>query len=237
MRHVREIVAAAAFGIALAPAYGADGIKAVGIAARTAPADIVTVGFQLAAVASQSGRQQNGSEIRVLTKAFEAKGIKVIEATETQDLPFNTLGSYGALSSGLKLAKHLSLQLTGFKQIGDIAAVLSENGISQNVSCTFDSSKFEAIRADLQREAIAKAIAQAQDWAGDAGVKTGGVIDLSVAPVNGLVNNPILIVQVVSQVPVFWNTDQNLIPPAKDGEPFLIKYTVAATVVLAVKPE
>lgn len=237
MWHVREIVAAAAFGIALAPAYGADGIRAVGIAARTAPADIVTVGFQSAAEAPQSGRQQNGSEIRVLTKAFEAKGIEVIEASETQDLPSNMLSTYGSLSSGLKLAKHLSLQLTGFKQIGDIAAVLSENGVSQNVSCTFNSSKFEAIRADLQREAIAKAIAQAQDWARDAGVKTGGVIDLSVAPVNGLVNNPILIVQVVSQVPVFWNTDQNLIPPAKDGEPSLIKYTVAATVVLAVKQE
>jgi uncharacterized protein YggE len=134
------------------------------------------------------------------------------------------------------------LKLTGFKRTEDITDVLDENGIRKDVNYTFDSSKFEAIRADLRHEAIAKAIAQAQDWARDADVKTGKVIDLSVSPVSSPINTPLSILQNyirqnMNQTSLPWNVDQNLIPPAKDGEPSLIRYTVAATVVLAVKPE
>jgi Protein of unknown function (DUF541) len=247
VQHFGKIVTALTFGLALTPALAADGIKASGIATRTAPADIVSVGFQIAEPSPEPGQEKNASELSVLVKAFEVKGIKVLEASESR-LPFinnaNTamVNSIGSESSRTKFTKHVLLKLTGFKRSEDVADVLDENGIRKDITYTFDSSKFDAIRADLQREAIAIAIAQAHGWAQDADVKTGKVIDLTVLPMIGhnYINHLVLrysILQNMNQNSLPWNVDQNLIPPAKDGEPSLMRYTVIATVVLAAKPE
>jgi hypothetical protein len=229
MRHLRKIIWALTFGLAVTPAFAADGIRASGFATRMAPADIVTVGFQVAEPAPEPGQEKDANALIVLEKAFEVKGIKVLEASESR-LPFfnnANVNTIGPASPPAKLTKQMTLKLSGFNRSEDITQVLDASGIRRNITYTFDSSKFDAIRGDLQREAITKAIAQAQDWARAADVKTGRVIDLSVLPVGS----------VPHMNPLRWNADQSLIPPAKDGEPSLIRYTVVATVVLAAKPE
>jgi uncharacterized protein YggE len=198
MWHFGKIVTALTFGLAVTPAFAADGIKASGVATRTAPADTVTVGFQIAEPAPEPSQEKDANKLSVLVKAFEVKGIKVLEASESRLPFFNNanvnINTVGSASSRKGLSKHLSLRLTGFKRTEEIADVLDENSIRQRVIYNFDSSKFDAIRGDWHREAIAKAIAQAQDWARDADAMTGKVIDLSVSPVSSfmsLANQPV----------------------------------------------
>jgi uncharacterized protein YggE len=236
MRHLGKIIAALTFGFVHTPAFAADGIRASAVASRTAPADIVSVGFQIAEPAAEPGQEKEANILSALVKAFEARGINVLEASETQ-LPFfnnANVNTIGPASQRAKHTKQLLLKLSGFRRTEEIAEVLEGNGIRQNIGYTFDSTKYEAIRADLQREAIAKAVAQAQDWARDADVKTGKVIDLVVVPVSSI---SLLALMPNNQAPLRWNVDQSLIHAAKDGEPSLIRYTVAATVVLATRPE
>src|SRR5215813_7138495 len=84
MRYFGQIITALTFGLALTPAFAADGIRATGIATRTAPADIVTVGFQIAEPASEPDQEHEANALSVLIKAFEVKVIKVLEASETR---------------------------------------------------------------------------------------------------------------------------------------------------------
>jgi uncharacterized protein YggE len=235
VKHLGKIITSLTLAFAFTPALAADGIKGSAIASRTVPADVVSVAFQIAEPAPKPGQEKNTNELSVLVRGFEVKGIKVLEASEWR-LNNAAVDPLAPASSRTKLTKRLSLTLAGFKRIEDIADILDENGMSQNVTYTFDSTKFDAIRGDLQREAITKAVAQAQGWARDAGVKTGSVIDLSVSPVGGYLNTPPAL-PYINQIPLRWNVDQNLIPPAKEGEPSLMRYTVVASVVLAAKPD
>jgi hypothetical protein len=79
MRDLGKIIAALTFGFVYTPAFAADGIKATGVASRTAPADIVNLGFQIAEPSPEPGQEKNASELNVLVKAFDIKGIKVLE--------------------------------------------------------------------------------------------------------------------------------------------------------------
>jgi uncharacterized protein YggE len=210
----------------------ADGIKASATAIRHVPADLLLVSFNIAEriVPGEIG----GDRRDALAKALEEKGLRVLERTARYLPTVATYGggqlsaSSGALRDPIEVRRHVTFRLAGFKRIDDVIDALGRHGIRQ-VNLGPYHSGAEAVRQELRKEAIASAIAQARRLAALAGVKTGGVIDLATQPPQtGIVATGIAPGLV---------TDQNLIDPKQPGDLPLLRITVTASVVLAIKPE
>jgi uncharacterized protein YggE len=147
------------------------------------------------------------------------------------------LANHGAAALGILIDESaiLAVGITAFKRIAGVLQVLEQNGIRQNVTAHFESSKSEEIKEEVQKEAIEKAIRQAQIWARNAGVKPGAVADLTLTQTTPPPVEPRI--QILGQIVEQWSADQNLINSNKEGELPQLKYSVTASVVLAIKPE
>jgi uncharacterized protein YggE len=238
MRHaLRLALALTAVLLISAPASrAADGIKASATASRDVPADLLAVTFTVSdrIVPGEIG----GDRRETLAKALEEKGLRVLERT-ARYLPMMTAygagqlsATSGALRDTIEVRRQVTFRLGGFKRIDDVIDAFARQGIRQ-VNLAPYHSRAEAVRQELRREAIETAIAQARRLAAQAGVRTGGVIDLATQPqqtVSGVFMHHTAVVPGLA-------TDQNLIDPRQPGSLPLLRITVTASVVLAIKGE
>jgi uncharacterized protein YggE len=212
----------------------ADGIKASASASREVPADILSVSFTMTErfVPGEGSGDPRG----IFAKSLEEKGIQVLTRSARH---FANPSAYGAPNmikrqgdarEPFDVRRQATFRITGFKHIEDVLEVLGRHGLHHAVTLSADHSKAEAVRAELRKEAIERAIAEARHLAAHAGVKTSGVLDLNTQPsltVPGLA---------VPYAPGF-GVDQNLIDAGQPGELPRVKLTVTANVVLGIKAD
>jgi uncharacterized protein YggE len=240
MRHrLRWTLALAGALLISAPAsQAADGIRASAMAVRDVPADILMVTFNMTEriVPSEGARDQRD----ILAKALEEKGLRVLERT-SRHLPMmapygasqvNAISSTGALREPIEVRRTVAFRVTGYKRIDDVLDAFGRHGVRQ-VSLVPYHSSVETVRQELRKEAIERAIAQARRLAAQAGVKTGGVIDLATQPPQtgpaGFIPDSVVAPGIA--------TAQNLIDPRQPGELPRLRITVTANVVLAIKQD
>jgi uncharacterized protein YggE len=230
---------ASALLILAAPVRAADGIKASATAVREVPVDILTLTINMTEriAPGESAADQRD----ILSKALEAKGLRVLERT-VRYLPtpggtygasqFNLFSNSGAARDPIEVRNVATFRITGFKRVQDVLEILGRHGV-RPPAVTAHHSKAEEVRQELRKEAIERAIAQARRLAAQAGVKTGGVLDLSTQPPQTLppgFGGGIYAAFVPGQ-------DLSLIDPRQPGELPRLRITVSASVVLAIRPE
>jgi uncharacterized protein YggE len=238
-----------AFGLAIAlillstAAGVADGVKATATASRAVPADIMAVAVQVAERAAPGALTESPQAI--LAKALETKGWKLLErGTRNMSIAgafgtrsYNVISNVGDVSDAVEVQKQLVLCITGYKRLDDVLELLARHGVREKLSIGVDHSNAAAVREELEKEAIGKAIEQAKIWANHAGVKIGRVLDLSVQSVPSTAN----ILTTTATGSVFWTpagaADPTLYDPEQSGELPRLKLSVTATVVLAITPE
>jgi uncharacterized protein YggE len=224
-----------------------DGIRGSGVAVRALPADIVSVSIHIAEPIGAQVHDDRPDESAVL-KALEAAGLKVLETSKL----FQSLGgperasyfspSKSAAKGGTGFHSQLTLRVSGFKHFTDVLHVLERSGVRQFSPVLLSSSQADGIRDELEQEAIEKAIKRAQSRAQIAGVKVGGAVDLTVGPTRapgteGAVQPSYSSTPSTVAANDEFGAGQTLFGPEREGELPLIKYAVAASVVLAAKLE
>jgi hypothetical protein len=225
--------------ISTSAAQAADGIKASATAARDVPADILVVTFQVKERIVPG--EEAGGQRAILAKALEERGLQILERS-ARLLPaagaysqFSGISGTGGMRDAVEVRKLAIFRITGFKRIDDVLDILGRHGVRQQVSLGADHSRAEAVRQELRKEAIEGAIAQARRLAAQAGVKAGGVIDLTTQPPQTVLT-PGIAISPSPFVPAP-SIDQNLIDPPQPGELPRLRFTVTASVVLAIRSD
>jgi len=241
--HRSVLALASVLILSVSSAEAVDGIKASATASREVPADILVVTFQISerAVPGEGAADQR----TILTKALEEKGLKILEASTRYGALVGTYGggqsnvisSTGSVRDAVEVRKTVAFRVTGFKRIDDVLDIVGRHGVRQNLSLIVDHSKAEAIRQELQKEAIARAIAQARSLAATAGVKTGGVVDLATHPGYSYLSGTAGTYAQIAGLLGLTGTDQTLIDPVQPGELPRLKFSVTANVVLGIKSD
>jgi hypothetical protein len=245
MRHACRLVLAFASALLFSPSavQAADGIKASATATRDVPADIVVVSFHITErVALSDGISDSRL---ILARALEEKGLTILEksaryqgirAANAAD-PSSVILSAGSGRDPIVLRKHVAFRITGFRRIDDVLDVVGRHGLRTSVTLVADHSRADAVREELRKEAVERAIAQARTLASNAGVKTGGVVDLATQPGSAaLIGTPVGHGQVVF-LPDSTVSDQTLIDPPQPGELPRLRLSVTANIVLSIKSD
>src|SRR5262249_26972494 len=111
----------------------------------------------------------------------------------------------------------------------EVLDILGRQGVRQLLTLAADHSRADAVREELRKEAVENAIANARRVAAEAGVKTGGVVDILVPPTYvGGATMPQSYAMPIGQA---------LIEPPRPGELPRLRLVVTANVVLAVKSD
>jgi uncharacterized protein YggE len=244
MRHASGLALGLAIALLLlATAAGAAGVKATATASRDAPADVMAIAVQVAERAAPGALTESPQAI--LTKALETKGLKLLErGTRNMSIAgafgtrsYNVISSAGDVSDAIEVQKQLVMRITGYKRLNDVLELLARHGVREKLTIGVDHSNAAAVRQELEKEAIGKAIEQAKIWANYAGVKTGRVLDLSVQSASSTAN----IMTTTPTGSVLWApggaADPTWSDPEQSGELPRLKLSVTATVVLAITPE
>jgi uncharacterized protein YggE len=229
-------------------AQAMDGIKGTGIAVRALPADIVSISIHIAEPIGEQAPDAGATDEAKILKGLESAGLKVLDASKL----FQSLSGVersGYFSSGKGASKgsdsfqsQMTIRVTGFKQFIDVLQVLEKSGAQRFSVVLLSSSKAEGIRDELEKEAIEKAVQQAQKRAEAAGVKLRGVGDLTVTPARAPGTEGALAPTYGYTAPGVSPMDdftpgQNLFKPQQAGELPVVKYAVSASVVMAVKAD
>jgi uncharacterized protein YggE len=229
----------------IAGANGMDGISALGVAGRALPADILSVSYPVTDTIGEAGTNTASDQARI-RRALETAGLKVLEVSQrflSLDEPerpgyFSSGSSSPPAKASTNFQSRMTLRIAGFKNFGGVLRILEQNGARKISSVLLASSKFAGVREELEKEAIEKAISQAQAWARAAGVTAGGVTGLAIAftrvpavePALALYSPPLPVSQE-------WAPDQDLLAPEQEGEPPLIRYSLTASIFLAITRE
>jgi len=228
MRHALRLALALAGGLVLSASasQAADGIKGAGRASREVPADVLTVTFNVTERAGEGADQRT-----MVARALEEKGLKILESSArflaAPPPSYSAQWSSGGAREGLQIRSIAAFRITGFKQMDEVLDILARQGVRQLLTLTADHSRADAVREELRKEAVENAIASARRVASEAGVKAGGVVDVTVPYISG----------VAMPQPYAMPIDQALIDPPRPGELPRLRLVVTANVVLAVKAD
>jgi uncharacterized protein YggE len=245
MRHAAGLALGLAIALLLltTAAGAADGVRATATASRDVPADVMAITVQVGERAAPGALTDSPQAI--LAKALETKGWKLLErGTRNMSIAgafgtrsYNVISSAGDLSDAVEVQKQLVLRVTGYKRLDDVLELLARHGVREKLTIGVDHSNAAAVRQELEKEAIGKAIEQARIWANHAGVKTGRVLDLSVQSVPSTASG----MTTITAGSMTWvpggAVDTTLSDPEQSGELPRLKLSATATVTLAITPE
>jgi uncharacterized protein YggE len=217
-----------------------DGISALGAAVRLLPADILCVSYPVSeSVGDQAGTPPSDSA-RVI-KALEAAGLQILEASK-RFLSLSEAERPGYFSSGsgtspgkaaTSFETRLSLRITGFRNFASVLRLMEQNGARKISRVLLASSKFDAAREELEKEAIQAAIAIAQSRAAAAGLEAGPVMSVAIAFTHMPAADPAMAVYMPASPSGERAPEQELIAPRDEGELPLLKYSLTASIVMA----